>query len=97
MVLPSKLKPVSLKNLHDGMGHFGADKVAHLVRERFYWPFMQIEVEDYDQTVNHGYFNQKVNIIRPGQQVDRRWDIALSLRSFPGWNSLMLNNLDSLS
>lgn len=47
LVLPSKLKPVVLKNLHDDMGHVGADKVIHLVRERFYWPYMQQEVEDY--------------------------------------------------
>lgn len=47
LVLPSKLKPVVLKNLHYDMGHVGADKVIHLARERFYWPFMQCEVEDY--------------------------------------------------
>lgn len=47
LVLPSKLKPVVLKNLHNDMGHVGADKVVHLARERFYWPFMQREVEDY--------------------------------------------------
>lgn len=47
LVLPSKLKPVVLKNLYDDMGHVGADKVVHLARERFYWPFMQQEIEDY--------------------------------------------------
>lgn len=29
------------------MGHVGADKVIHLARERFYWPFMQRDIEDY--------------------------------------------------
>lgn len=29
------------------MGHVGADKVVHLAREWFYWPFMQQEIEDY--------------------------------------------------
>lgn len=47
LVLPSKLKATVLKHLHDDMGHVGADKVIHLARERFYWPFMQQDIEDY--------------------------------------------------
>lgn len=47
LVLPRDLKTVVLKNLHDKMGHVGADKVIHLARERFYWPFMQREIEEY--------------------------------------------------
>lgn len=47
LVLPEKLKPLVLKNLHDNMGHIGADKVTHLARDRYYWPFMQKEIDDY--------------------------------------------------
>lgn len=47
LVLPTKLRKTVLKHLHDDMGHVGADKVIHLVRERFYWPFMQREIDDY--------------------------------------------------
>ncbi|KAL6491090.1 hypothetical protein MHYP_G00014350 [Metynnis hypsauchen] len=47
LVVPSKFKSTILKQLHDNMGHVGADKVIHLVRERFYWPYIQQEVEDY--------------------------------------------------
>uniref|UniRef100_A0A8C7YDW7 Gypsy retrotransposon integrase-like protein 1 n=1 Tax=Oryzias sinensis TaxID=183150 RepID=A0A8C7YDW7_9TELE len=47
LVLPNELKDTVLKHLHDDMGHVGADKVIHLARERFYWPFMQREIEDY--------------------------------------------------
>lgn len=47
LVLPSKLKSTVLRHLHDDMGHVGADKVIHLARQRFYWPFMQREIEDY--------------------------------------------------
>lgn len=47
LVLPNALKSTVLKHLHDDMGHVGADKVIHLARQRFYWPFMQREIEDY--------------------------------------------------
>lgn len=47
LVLPEKLKPIVLKTLHNDMGHVGAEKVVNLARERFYWPNMQQEIEDY--------------------------------------------------
>lgn len=47
LVVPEKLRKTILKHLHDDMGHVGADKVIHLARERFYWPFMQKQIEDY--------------------------------------------------
>lgn len=47
LVLPEKLKPIVLKTLHNDMGHVGAEKVTHLARERFYWPNMQHDIEDY--------------------------------------------------
>ncbi len=47
LVLPNSLKSLALKHLHDDMGHVGADKVIHLARQRFYWPFMQRDIEDY--------------------------------------------------
>ena len=47
LVLPKALKLTVLKHLHDDMGHVGADKVIHLARQRFYWPFMQRDIEDY--------------------------------------------------
>ena len=47
LVVPTKFRPLVLKYLHDDMGHVGVEKVLHLMRERFYWPYMQREVEDY--------------------------------------------------
>ncbi|KAL4008811.1 hypothetical protein ACER0C_002663 [Sarotherodon galilaeus] len=47
LVLPEQLKSVVLKSLHDDMGHVGSEKVIHLARERFYWPYMQQDVEEY--------------------------------------------------
>lgn len=47
LVLPSKYKSLALKYLHDEMGHVGTERVLHLARERFYWPFMAKEIEQY--------------------------------------------------
>lgn len=41
LVLPAKYKHVALKHLHDEMGHVGTERVIHLARERFYWPYMK--------------------------------------------------------
>ncbi len=45
--LPEKLKSVVLKTQNSDMGHVGVEKVTHLARERFYWPNMQRDIEDY--------------------------------------------------
>jgi hypothetical protein len=47
MVLPYPLRLVALKGLHDDIGHHGRDRTLHLVRERFYWPHMAKDVENY--------------------------------------------------
>lgn len=47
LVLPEKYRVLVLKHLHNEMGHVGTERVLHLARERFYWPFMAKEIEDY--------------------------------------------------
>ncbi len=47
LVLPLKHRSIALKYLHNEMGHVGTERVLHLARERFYWPFMAKEIEDY--------------------------------------------------
>ncbi|KAI4882368.1 hypothetical protein NFI96_008891, partial [Prochilodus magdalenae] len=47
LVLPTTYKQMVLKHLHDEMGHVGTERVLCLVRERFYWPFMKREIEEY--------------------------------------------------
>lgn len=47
LVLPEKLKPLVLQNLHDKMGHIGTYKVTYFACDRFDWPFMQNEIEEY--------------------------------------------------
>ncbi|KAK7903917.1 hypothetical protein WMY93_016524 [Mugilogobius chulae] len=45
LVLPEELRPLVLKNLHDDMGHMGIERTLDLVRSRFYWPRMAMDVE----------------------------------------------------
>ena len=47
LVLPEKYKATVLKELHDEMGHQGIDRTTSLVRERFFWPYMQQDIEHY--------------------------------------------------
>lgn len=45
LVLPKELRPIVLKSLHDNMGHLGIERTLDLVRARFYWPKMAVDVE----------------------------------------------------
>lgn len=47
LVLPTKYRPLALKYLHNEMSHVGTEKVLHLARDRFYWPFMAKDIEEY--------------------------------------------------
>lgn len=47
LVLPGQHINTVLKELHDEMGHQGVDRTTSLIRDRFYWPYMQKEIEDY--------------------------------------------------
>lgn len=45
LVLPAELRNTVLTSLHDHMGHMGVDRTLYLVRTRFYWPKMAVDVE----------------------------------------------------
>lgn len=47
LVIPKKLKMEVLQGLHDTMGHPARDRTISLVRDRFYWPNMYQEIEEY--------------------------------------------------
>ena len=49
LVLPSKYKPLVLRELHNKMGHVSSEKVLALARARFFWPYMKKDVEVYTQ------------------------------------------------
>ncbi len=50
LVLPAKYHRTVLKSLHDDSGHLGVDRTTELIRDRFYWPRMTIEIEQYIKT-----------------------------------------------
>lgn len=47
LVLPKSLRAVALRGLHNDVGHLGRDKTLELVRERYYWPRMATDVEEW--------------------------------------------------
>ena len=47
LVLPEQYKATVMKQLHDEMGHQGIDRTTSIIRERFFWPYMQKEIEHY--------------------------------------------------
>ncbi|RXN13837.1 Retrovirus-related Pol poly from transposon [Labeo rohita] len=47
LVLPTQFKRIVLKELHDEMGHQGLDRTTSLITDRFFWPYMQKDIENY--------------------------------------------------
>ncbi|KAI8492584.1 hypothetical protein Bbelb_296250, partial [Branchiostoma belcheri] len=47
IVLPKDYRNIVYQELHDKMGHLGADRVVSLARQRFYWPKMQRDIVEY--------------------------------------------------
>lgn len=47
LVLPPKYRSVVLQSLHDDIGHLGIEKTSALIKDRFYWPKMSHEIEQY--------------------------------------------------
>nr|KAG5711896.1 hypothetical protein BaRGS_026337 [Batillaria attramentaria] len=47
LVLPAGYRKQVLRHLHNDMGHMGVERTVTLVRERFFWPYMAKEIEQY--------------------------------------------------
>ena len=47
LVLPDIYKAKVLEELHNNMGHQGAERTLSLICDRFFWPYMQSDVEHY--------------------------------------------------
>ena len=64
IVLPCKFHQLVYKELHEEMGHLGAEKVTNLARKRFYWPRMQSDIEFYISKICH-CLKQRVPALKP--------------------------------
>ena len=62
LVLPTRFKQLVYQELHIEMGHLGADRVVDLARSRFYWPYMQEEIEYFIANKCHCIQQKKPNI-----------------------------------
>lgn len=47
ILLPKKFHNLVYKELHEEMGHLGVERVLTLIRDCFYWPHMQRDMEHY--------------------------------------------------
>ena len=47
VVLPQKFRRTVYRELHEEMGHLGVERVLALARERFYWPNMRRDIENF--------------------------------------------------
>ena len=49
IVLPDTYHQLVFTELHDEMGHLGVEKVTELAQQRFYWPGMASDIQNYIQ------------------------------------------------
>ena len=47
LILPPSHRNKAIEGCHDQVGHLGQDRVLELLRDRFYWPGMYIDVASY--------------------------------------------------
>lgn len=47
LVLPSEYRLKVLQSVHDESGHFGAERITDLVKDRFSWPKMASDISQY--------------------------------------------------
>ena len=50
LVLPTASRAAALRSLHDDIGHPGRDRTLSLLKEQFYWPGMNKDVQIYIQS-----------------------------------------------
>lgn len=63
LVLPKVYHPLVLKELHQEMGHLGSERTLNLIRDRFFWPKMQQDVEHFVTNVCECLKKRKPNRI----------------------------------
>ena len=61
LVLPETYRPLILNELHKEMGHLGTERTVNLIRDRFFWPKMQRDVEHFITNVCECLKRKKTN------------------------------------
>ena len=49
-VLPRPFRKQALEACHDEVGHLGIERTTSLIKDRFYWPGMEDDIEEYVKT-----------------------------------------------
>ena len=49
-VLPRPFRKQALEACHDEVGHLGIERTTSLIKDRFYWPGMEDDIEEYVRT-----------------------------------------------
>uniref|UniRef100_A0A672FVG2 Gypsy retrotransposon integrase-like protein 1 n=1 Tax=Salarias fasciatus TaxID=181472 RepID=A0A672FVG2_SALFA len=47
LVLPREFREMVMQAMHDDLGHLGQERTLDLLRDRFFWPKMSFDVEEY--------------------------------------------------
>ncbi|CAI5660368.1 unnamed protein product [Oreochromis niloticus] len=50
LVLPDRYRTSVMRSLHDECGHLGVEKTTEVLKDRFYWPCMNADVDQYIKT-----------------------------------------------
>ena len=47
LILPTAQREVALRGCHDEVGHLGLERMLDLMRDRFFWPHMSVQVKEH--------------------------------------------------
>ena len=103
IILPSSLIPTVLQQLHDQAGHLGVQKTTDRVKERFYWPGYEQDIEKWIrdcelcQRRNPPHPSPRapletIRVQRPFQRVS--WDLMGPLPTSENGNKFILTVTD---
>ena len=53
LVFPQKFRNVALTTAHTDMGHFGRERMLHVLRDSVYWPNMTSDVQSWIRSCEH--------------------------------------------
>ena len=53
LVLPPAYREVALKGCHNEVGHLGLERMLDLMRDRFFWPHMAVQVKEHIGKCRH--------------------------------------------